>query len=146
VAKAATLGIFYLESSFHKRWVVKFSDPDLIQQLNAVLGRRNQKVAIKTHWSATFVCISSRGTSSPGKPERNLLRANWLLIKIVGVKNQRLAFCGEDSYQGLFCFPVSPTSNTSVAHKSRAPMRSRMSLPHFAKDILAAAQWHSCGV
>jgi hypothetical protein len=36
VSKAASLGIFYQDSSSHRRWVVKSSDPNLIQQLDAV--------------------------------------------------------------------------------------------------------------
>lgn len=36
LSQAASLGIFYVDSSAHKRWVVKFSDPKLIQQIDAV--------------------------------------------------------------------------------------------------------------
>jgi hypothetical protein len=35
-ARSASLGIFYLDNSSHKRWVVKSDDPDLIQQIDAV--------------------------------------------------------------------------------------------------------------
>lgn len=35
-SKAASLGIFYLDNSSHKRWVVKSDDPNLIQQIDAV--------------------------------------------------------------------------------------------------------------
>jgi hypothetical protein len=35
-SKSASLGIFYLDNSSHKRWVVKSDDPNLIQQLDAV--------------------------------------------------------------------------------------------------------------
>ena len=35
-SKSASLGIFYLDNSSHKRWVVKYSDPNLIQQIDAV--------------------------------------------------------------------------------------------------------------
>ena len=34
--KSASLGIFYLDNSSHKRWVVKSDDPTLIQQIDAV--------------------------------------------------------------------------------------------------------------
>jgi hypothetical protein len=36
VSKSASLGIFYLDNSLHKRWVVKSDDPNLIQQIDAV--------------------------------------------------------------------------------------------------------------
>jgi hypothetical protein len=35
-SKSASLGIFYLDNSSHKRWVVKSDDPNLIQQIDAV--------------------------------------------------------------------------------------------------------------
>ena len=35
-SKAASLGMFYLDNSSHKRWVVKSDDPNLIQQIDAV--------------------------------------------------------------------------------------------------------------
>ncbi len=35
-SKSESLGIFYLDNSSHKRWVVKSDDPNLIQQLDAV--------------------------------------------------------------------------------------------------------------
>jgi hypothetical protein len=35
-SKSASLGIFFLDNSSHKRWVVKYSDPNLIQQIDAV--------------------------------------------------------------------------------------------------------------
>jgi len=35
-SKSASLGIFYLDSSSHKRWVVKSDNPNLIQQIDAV--------------------------------------------------------------------------------------------------------------
>ena len=35
-SKAASLGIFYLDNSSHKRWIVKSDDPNLIQQIDAV--------------------------------------------------------------------------------------------------------------
>jgi hypothetical protein len=35
-SKAASLGIFYLDNSSHKRWVVKSDDPNLVQQIDAV--------------------------------------------------------------------------------------------------------------
>lgn len=34
--KSASLGIFYLDNSSHKRWLVKSDDPNLIEQLDAV--------------------------------------------------------------------------------------------------------------
>jgi hypothetical protein len=35
-SKSTSLGIFYLDNSSHKRWVVKSDDPTLIQQIDAV--------------------------------------------------------------------------------------------------------------
>jgi hypothetical protein len=35
-SKAASLGIFYLDNSSHKRWVVKSDDPNLVRQIDAV--------------------------------------------------------------------------------------------------------------
>jgi hypothetical protein len=35
-SKSASLGIFYLDNSSHKRWVVKSDDPNLIQRIDAV--------------------------------------------------------------------------------------------------------------
>jgi hypothetical protein len=35
-SKSASLGIFYLDNSSHKRWVVKSDDPTLIRQIDAV--------------------------------------------------------------------------------------------------------------
>jgi len=36
VARAMNLGIFYVDNTTHKRWVLKFDDPKSLDQIDAV--------------------------------------------------------------------------------------------------------------